>query len=298
MPRAEKVRSQGSPVEGARRRARPLPGVRNFDRDVAARGGRMAAREREAVPRCWFCPTTDAKGSKEHIFARWLTGELGVRDVRVTPTRTDPFGNELDSRSPRPFAGLVARGVCEPCNNGWMSSLETHVEPVLMAGAREGSLSGAEAETLARWFAKTAAVLNVSQNYRMVLRKADRHALSSGLPANVAVGLARCSRVDRDIDWQQGAAMAVLVPEGMSREYVRDLAERTLVVGIQVADLVASVVFAARPMDAEAVRGFKGAVALWPSGDPLRWGEVPIVESVSDVFPHFAFPRNPFVIGG
>ena len=58
---------------------------------------------------------------------------------------------------------LVMKGVCRKCNNGWMSSLETAVEPVMrrvFAGTDVDRLPPAELETLARWTAKTAITLS------------------------------------------------------------------------------------------------------------------------------------------
>ena len=31
-----------------------------------------------------------------------------------------------------PLTGLTMKGVCKACNNGWMSSLETPVEPIML----------------------------------------------------------------------------------------------------------------------------------------------------------------------
>jgi hypothetical protein len=95
----------------------------------------------------------------EHIYGDWLrklgyTGE-GVREIisgdGSTPViqRGGPFSKKL-------------KIVCYPCNNEWMSGMETAAEPLLTAmfNARGSSvpLDDAAQLALARWAFKTAAV--------------------------------------------------------------------------------------------------------------------------------------------
>jgi len=50
-----------------------------------------------------------------------------------------------------------------------------------------------EQTILARWFLKTAIAINTSQNYRLLLPREVRHAVSTGMPSDVKVFLARHS---------------------------------------------------------------------------------------------------------
>lgn len=270
--------------------------LRPYDLEVARNASRVANREREAVPDCWFCDQPKGK-TREHIFPRWLTGEMGERETDVTPTRLELVTGKTASTTKRPLAGLVARGICATCNNGWMSQLEEQVRPHLMDKPRPSPMSEDAAYVLARWFAKTAAVLNVSQNWRMIIRKEDRHALATGIPSNVLVALSRIQRPDgKRIDWQQSSPMMVRTPKGMPRDYVIDLAERTLVSNIQVGDLGGTAIFAARPLTTRAIAELLDALVIWPPPQERpNWRDLPIVETVRVVMPILEIPPNPFL---
>lgn len=273
--------------------------LRPYDEHVAKNATRIAHREREAIPTCWFCSTPDGR-SKEHIFPKWLTRDLGVREVEVTPFHMHITGGSVHELSTRPLAGLVASKICAKCNNGWMSHLETQVRPLLTGDVLAGQITPLWAQTLARWFAKTAAVLNVSQNYRMVIRQEDRHALATSIPNNVAVALSRVERPDgKAIDWQQASPVMALTSYPEPTEYTTSLIERTLVCNIQAGVLGATVVFAARPLTATAVDRFVGGSQIWPIPDRLPWiSALPRVASVRDVMPSLHIPNNPFMKDG
>jgi hypothetical protein len=270
--------------------------MRPYDEHIAKNATRIAHREREPIPTCWFCSTPEGR-SKEHIFPRWLTGDLGAREFEVTPFHTHLTGGSVHELSTRPLAGLVATKICAKCNNGWMSHLETQVRPLLTGGALTGQVTPHWAQALAHWFAKTAAVLNVSQNYRMVIRREDRHALATGIPSNVAVALSRVERRDATmIDWQQSSPLMVLTQGPVMTEYTRGLIERTLVCNIQAGALGATVVFAARPLTASAVDEFVGGSQIWPLPGRLPWvSALPRVDSIREVMPSLHLPDNPFL---
>ncbi|KAA1426605.1 hypothetical protein [Nocardioides antri] len=273
--------------------------MRAYDSYVAKQGGRMAERVREPIPDCWFCATPKAKTSREHIFPRWLTGELGVRDEEVTPMHVRLEAPNADHvMTKRPLAGFVATRICQECNNGWMSELETTARPVLTESPRKGRLTRAEAEILARWFAKTAVVLNVSQNFRLLVEARDRHELAIGIPNNATVALMRLSpAAGKTVDWIQTSPMTALVPAAMEQAAVQRIIERTLQVNIQVGDLGAVVTFAARPNTTEAVEGYlPAATPIWPLPARLpAWGSLPRYDSARDVAVTMRIVQNPFV---
>lgn len=56
-----------------------------------------------------------------------------------------------------PLTALTMKGVCKECNNVWMSSLETTVEPIMLrvfGGVDVDELSARDLKTVARWAAK------------------------------------------------------------------------------------------------------------------------------------------------
>jgi hypothetical protein len=77
------------------------------------------------------------------------------------------LGN-VDGTNPKlmpcpPLTALTMKGVCKECNNVWMSSLETTVEPIMLrvfGGIDVDQLSGRDLKTVARWAAKTAITLS------------------------------------------------------------------------------------------------------------------------------------------
>lgn len=117
--------------------------------------------------KCIFCEG-DGKMSKEHVFALWLR-EFFPRDAQTK--HKSAFISWPDEASPsapidirKPGQGHVGskklRVVCEPCNNEWLSGLETkaqHAIPPLIVGNRYNLLEGGQA-LLATWAAKTAMV--------------------------------------------------------------------------------------------------------------------------------------------
>ena len=87
--------------------------------------------------RCVFC---DAPAdSREHLLPRWLEGVLPSDEPMVQYRQ---IGNDEKDRQEwtcRPFRER-ARVVCQPCNNGWMSSLEVEAKQLLASPiAREVS---------------------------------------------------------------------------------------------------------------------------------------------------------------
>lgn len=247
--------------------------LRQFDSNLAKGSGRMAERVREPVPFCWFCSTQQGRKSREHIFPKWLSAHYGARPELVTPGRFSAAGQELSRRPPKPLSAFVCGDICAECNNGWMSQVEEAVKPVLTAKTRRGRLSDAEAFDLARWYAKTAAVLNVSQPYRLLFPELDRHALRTGLPNRLTVRLFRSRYQDGLVDWVQGGLSGALIPSDLAHEAASSLLERTLITHIRVSDLVGVVILVPSPLSVGAVVEPTPSSTIWPTPSKLpTWG--------------------------
>ena len=161
------------PVPDLRRVLAKTTRLRQYDANVAKAGGRMAKRERERVPFCWFCPATSGRKSKEHIFPQWLSAHYGARTEVVTPHRFSAMTGELLSERPsKPLSGFKSGDVCGECNNGWMSQVEDRVGLDPDRRQANGSAHPDEAGALAHWFVNIAAVLNVSRALPATLPRA------------------------------------------------------------------------------------------------------------------------------
>lgn len=237
----------------------------------------MAERERERVPFCWFCPAVEGRKTKEHIFPQWLSAHYGARAEVVTPTRhSGVTGEELSRRPSKPLSAFVCGDVCSTCNNGWMSQMEDRVRPILTSASRRGRIAHDDAQALAHWFVKTAAVLNVSQPYRLLFPMQARHDLATGIPSRAAVRLFRSRRQNGLVDWVQGWATSALTPTWMPNENARSLLERTLVTHIRVADLVGVVVLVPAPVSVSTLVDLDSSAAIWPAPRVFpTWGALP-----------------------
>lgn len=263
----------------------PISDRRKFDRNLVETGGRLAHRVVEPVPFCWFCDRTEGTRSKEHIFPQWLLRHHDAMDERVHPIRVSlPLGGVVASeRGERPLRAHFNGEVCAVCNNGWMSALEVAATPILTLDPRNGPISSDDALTLARWFAKTAVNLNVSQPFRLLVDARARHGLATGIPSGFAVHLFRSEKQNGVFDWVQKSPDAAFCPHVQLGDMQR-LVELTLVTHIRIADLVGVVVYAPELLRPEDIV-LRDAVMIFPvSGPASRWESLPVREDYLDIF--------------
>lgn len=126
-----------------------------------------------AMKTCVFCgqpvrdPGTDRIRAREHVFPLWALEEFGIkREVIEFSTfegsRDDGESLQLTEQTPiRSFDlnNFLLGAVCSICNNGWMSRLETRVQPDLRNLVRLSGASAHDRRGLAKWALKTACVL-------------------------------------------------------------------------------------------------------------------------------------------
>jgi hypothetical protein len=117
-----------------------------------------------AAARCLFCDRSEdlLPLSEEHVNPKWLLHELDLpsHDKTFHGVWDSATGNLVEKKVQSSWK-FVEERVCEKaCNNGWMSRLETAVEPILLPLARGerdlSTLLSNERKTLAKWAAKTA----------------------------------------------------------------------------------------------------------------------------------------------
>lgn len=103
-----------------------------------------------------------ASNTREHILGSWYRGEAVNDRIKMFTASLDSNLEATLQRSV-PLEGLFIRGVCQACNQGWMSDLEMRVDPILrrlQATDDLNLLQDTEIETLARWTGKTAVTLS------------------------------------------------------------------------------------------------------------------------------------------
>jgi hypothetical protein len=122
-----------------------------------------------AIKDCIFCGRLLAPASRnrpnsrtaEHVFAEWFRRVSNHKIMNMYLGNVDGTNPQLMRRPP--LTALTMKGVCKQCNNGWMSSLETAVEPIMLrvfGGVDVDQLSARDLKTMARWAAKTAITLS------------------------------------------------------------------------------------------------------------------------------------------
>lgn len=118
------------------------------------------------MPRsCIFCnnPLTGIR-AKEHVIPQWLMEYLGVTDDRLYLAVAQSTDGTIVQDRKLDAANFVEGRVCEGCNNGWMSSLETEamelLKPLIEGTTNLLSISDDERATLARWATKTGYVIS------------------------------------------------------------------------------------------------------------------------------------------
>src|SRR5438477_2513080 len=108
---------------------------------------------------CTFCGNEQGPFHKEDILARWIMREVPHKKpwTKVTNKKTGKFFVTQSG------LGLLTRAVCRTCNNGWMSGLESLVQPILqpMMRGKPRTLSAEDQLILARWLMKTAMMMEV-----------------------------------------------------------------------------------------------------------------------------------------
>lgn len=273
-----------------------MPKMRPYDLLAAKEALHFADRCREPVPRCWFCSAQDGKRSREHIFPRWLSKELGVREQPIESIHAHDYHGIDHSLSIRPVSGWIANGICTECNNGWMSALEERARYALLNGWSSDA-NDVEILDLALWLVKTAFVINVSQPFRLLTTARDRHQLANGqIPDNVAVFVGRRKRWEEDLTllFAQTSPSAGWSPPGMGRRWFRSLVERSLVVTLGVGPLVAWVVIRARPTQCVSVNAPANLVQIWPPSKLSRYSQTPYVKDVDESAPSITLTPSAF----
>ncbi len=103
--------------------------------------------------KCVFCGGTPL--SKEHVYPKWLRNTFGESD-RVLTFLQVADGPVKPGKPTVPFDWTV-KSVCRKCNSGWMSQLESVIEPILgpILRGQDRHLDDEDRNVLAVWVFKT-----------------------------------------------------------------------------------------------------------------------------------------------
>jgi hypothetical protein len=127
--------------------------------------------------------------TEEHIFGKDFRRVTRHKIIYMYLGTVDDDIPELSRRPP--LTALTMRGVCQQCNTGGMSKLETAVAPILeriFTGTDVDELSDSELELLARWTAKTAITLSYATPQQAQIPLQASHSLHPDYRGSVHFG--------------------------------------------------------------------------------------------------------------
>ena len=224
---------------------------------------------------CAFCGTTN-KIEAEHVWPHWAARRFENDDTFTYYRQFVGAGYEPEAPYTwlqKPFDWKV-RAVCKPCNNRWMSDLETAAKDALFGSAfsrHERELPRGAQRTLAAWAIKTAMMVECTNvpSRRGIPRVEYRHVWKRREPsANVRIWLA---------SYAGERAVALALPFGIDvgvhRLPDRERGERhvwgsTILFGPVVFQILGSRVPGLLDLFALAVRNTH---LIWPNRRPVTW---------------------------
>ena len=111
---------------------------------------------------CLACGNTSSPASREHVFSQWLLNEFGLQRVDGALQIHPHDRTSVQVRNRIRLDSFKLKRICEACNNGWMSELESAAKPLILDVIRNArsldSLREEERRVLARWAGKTSIV--------------------------------------------------------------------------------------------------------------------------------------------
>jgi hypothetical protein len=113
-----------------------------------------------ADPICTFCGVNPP--SREHVIPRWM--------ARLFPNITWAVTNTLTGRIRKDtrYINVIARGPCQPCNNGWLNEIEKLAKPILipLINGLPSTLSPRDQVIIGTWFVGRAMMYDIHSEDR------------------------------------------------------------------------------------------------------------------------------------
>lgn len=166
---------------------------------------------------CVFCGLEIASGerSREHVIPQWLLDHLQIRHASINPTHAKPDGTVVSQRT-HALENLQEGRVCETCNTGWMSALESQamrlLVPLISGDKTVVELTADDRKIVARWAAKTSFALNSASNFLKNVPAEHFTTIRSGFPPGMAV-FGQQHHNTLPFYWLQCSAWHMSIPE-------------------------------------------------------------------------------------
>ncbi len=187
---------------------------------------------------CIFCGLENEK-AKEHIWPRWLQIEIGGNTKGVFKGSHISLVSQTEL-STRTQVGetLVFGSVCNVCNNGWMSKLESDCKPIIKLLLNDFKnilqLTKIQQQILSLWAFKTALMINAGSNYRKIISEEHyKHIYNyRTLPKNIKVDLCKIKE-SKELSWRQSQVSFGLIPKSQHDSY-NDLLSKSYKISMQI----------------------------------------------------------------
>jgi hypothetical protein len=216
---------------------------------------------------CLFC--ANRVDSAEHVWSDWILKELNpTQPIRIR------IGKRTDRYSDNPE--VLINCVCQKCNNGWMSNLESENQRQIGAMIHDQriELEPAMQKALARWSVLKAMVIEAANRQRThFYDESERQSLKpplSAIPVRTCVWIGRFSESSFHVGGTSVWGPIANIPKALHG------CVTTLVIGhlvIQIFTQHVLPMFVTRPLNVQCTPGpwDTSLLQIWPAFGAVRW---------------------------
>ena len=237
----------------------------------------MRNSKKQAHGRCIFCDGGDL--SKEHFWPEWAAPLLPSYPVNQHIERSITVTNKtrVTSSTKRDKPGNAwtkkVRVVCQTCNNGWMSELETAARPVLtpLIAGSPCTVTEEAAQVIARWIAMKVMVAEHNLRGDAVSTAGQRESFRSTLaiPLDFRIWVGRCGVDGWQTAYWRHASTVSLSPDIRPEHRFKNLHSVTFGIGQLLVFVLHTTVSG---LDLGVNLSQNGMmVPIWPYGGPIAW---------------------------
>lgn len=128
---------------------------------------------KDATIKCLFCG--NPANSKEDLFPLWVLRKVNSKELMFRSTESKPAYTTGGSR-------VKIQSVCNPCNNGWMSLLESTNIPIIgqMLEDAPFTLDISQQIAVVQWATKTSMILDSVEGHKRFYQKAECENFKTG----------------------------------------------------------------------------------------------------------------------
>jgi hypothetical protein len=241
---------------------------------------------REKKP-CIFCGI-DGNKSKEHFYPDWLSNYIDGKNVHntasvLTQLGTNPRVLSSQSRRQGHLITKKLRVVCQSCNNGWMSQIESSVKDILVAGltGQHLELLPQQQHDLATWLCLKTLIAEHSDTRLASTPFIDRHAFYSSRVIPDYLRMYIGAHSTSSVTWQYRHSATLSFSEPIDPPLLDGLQRNTqtvtFILGHYVFHVLAARVAKFR-LDHDLT--YPGLTRLWPrDGDCVNTGDLRVLNA-------------------